>query len=226
MARRVPSAGASPSHHLHTSVSTPRLILASSSPQRRELLEQAGYCFEVVPPSDSAEPGICSRCGPAELGAESALLKALDVARTILEDELHSAADAQRSAVVILSCDTVAECGGEILGKPRDEEHARAMLQRLSGSVHRVYSGVCLIATMGSAEPVVRLAISELEMDRLSEDQLDEYLASEQWRGKAGAFGYQDRLGWLRLLSGSESNVIGLPMDLVAEMLAPHNISP
>jgi septum formation protein len=62
--------------------------------------------------------------------------------------------------------------------------------------------------------------MTTLRMDALSETQLDEYLASGQWEGKAGAFGYQDRLGWVNIVEGSESNVIGLPMELLAEMLA------
>jgi septum formation protein len=123
---------------------------------------------------------------------------------------------------LIVACDTVAECQGEILGKPRDEDHARRMLQLLCGSLHRVYSGLCVWqpvveGTYGS--PDVRLAVSELRMDELDAAQLEEYLASGLWEGKAGAFGYQDRPGWLHLVSGSESNVVGLPMELLGEML-------
>jgi septum formation protein len=66
---------------------------------------------------------------------------------------------------------------------------------------------------------VVRVAATTLRMDPLSNAQLDEYLASGQWEGKAGAFGYQDRLGWVHIVEGSESNVVGLPMEMLAEML-------
>ena len=68
--------------------------------------------------------------------------------------------------------------------------------------------------------PLVRVAVTTLRMDPLTDAQLDEYLASGQWEGKAGAFGYQDRLGWVHIVEGSESNVVGLPMELLAEMLA------
>jgi len=105
-----------------------------------------------------------------------------------------------------------------VLGKPTDEEHARNMLERLRGNVHRVYSGLCLWSCSADS-PVTRLAVTELRMDVISDDQLDEYLASGLWQGKAGAFGYQDRAGWLHIVNGSESNVIGLPMELLAEML-------
>ena len=69
-------------------------------------------------------------------------------------------------------------------------------------------------------QPDVRIAETSLRMDPLSDEQIAEYLASDQWVGKAGAFGYQDRLGWVHILQGSESNVVGLPMELLAQMLA------
>jgi len=198
-----------------------RLILASGSPQRRQLLADAGYEFEVIPPRESAECGICSTGGPAGLVVELALSKAFDVTAQ-LKDRGELSDD-----VVIVACDTVAECGGEVLGKPRDEAHARSMLQRLRGSVHRVYSGVCVWRPLlNAANPDVRLATSELRMDPISDDQLEEYLASGLWQGKAGAFGYQDRAGWLHLIDGSESNVIGLPVDMVADMLAAIGVKP
>lgn len=201
-----------------------QLILASSSPQRCELLRSAGYQFEVMPPAESAECGVCSTGGPASLVVELAVSKALDVAA-----QLKAANRLDAGRAVILACDTLAECGGEVLGKPRDEAHARSMLQRLSGSDHRVYSGVCVwrpIADGVSGEPDVRLATSELRMDPIPDNELEEYLASGLWQGKAGAFGLQDRPGWLHLASGSESNVVGLPMELVTKMLPKQGIYP
>ena len=198
-----------------------RLILASSSPQRRRLLADAGFKFEIVPPNESAECGICSAGGPAALVVELALSKAFDVTAQL------KASNELTEDVVILACDTVAECQGEVLGKPRDEAHARKMLERLRGSVHRVYSGVCVWQPLvKAANPDVRLATSELRMDAITDEQLDEYLASGLWQNKAGAFGYQDRAGWLHLISGTDSNVIGLPIELVAEMLTAINLQP
>jgi septum formation protein len=132
---------------------------------------------------------------------------------------------------MILAADTVAECDGFILGKPPNEPAARAMLTRLSGRDHRVLTGVCLRpapplpsgegqVVQDSPQPLVRIAVSKLQMDTLTDDQLDEYLASGQWEGKAGAFGYQDRLGWVHVIEGTESNVVGLPLELLSEMLA------
>jgi septum formation protein len=198
------------------------MILASGSPRRRELLAEAGYAFEVVPPGESAECGICSTGGPAALVVELAMSKAVNVMAQ-LRDAGRLSAD-----TLLLACDTVAECGGQVLGKPHDEAHARDMLSRLRGSVHRVYSGICLwqpLAADQSAEPRIRVATSELRMDAISDEQLEDYLASGLWKGKAGAFGYQDRAGWLHLTAGSESNVVGLPMELLEEMLAPWTVA-
>jgi septum formation protein len=183
-----------------------KLVLASRSPRRRELLIEAGYDFEVVVPDEAAECGICSRETPEQLVTRLARQKAADVVGRI-------------TAGLVLGCDTVAECDGQILGKPANEENARRMLQLLSGREHRVLSGLCLWKVPGD-QPRIRVAITRLRMDRLSDADLDEYLASGLWDGKAGAFGYQDRMGWIHVVEGSETNVVGLPMEALAEMLA------
>ncbi len=185
---------------------TPRLILASRSPRRRELLAEAGYDFHVEPPTLAAECGVCSGETPPELVARLAWQKAEDVARRLEEG-------------LVLGCDTVAELDGTVLGKPADEDHARRMLRALRGREHRVYSGLCLWP-ITNGEPRVGVAATRLRMDAVDEAELEHYLASGLWEGKAGAFGYQDRTGWLHILEGSPSNVVGLPMELLAEMLA------
>jgi septum formation protein len=189
-----------------------KLILASCSPRRRQLLAEAGYLFDVVEPAADAECGVCTETGPAGLVAELAYRKAASVRRHI-------------DTGILIACDTVAECQGRILGKPVDREHAREMLTRLSGREHRVFSGLCvwpITAAPGQPPepPAVRVATTMLRMDRLTAAQLEEYLESESWEGKAGAFGYQDRLGWVHIIAGSPSNVVGLPMELLAEMLS------
>ncbi len=188
------------------SAALPPLILASRSPRRRELLASAGYAFEVDPPDETAECGVCSNEGPAAMVARLALQKAADVARRI-------------GRGLVLACDTVVECDGQVLGKPADEGHARQMLRTLSGRRHRVLSGLCLWPVPVN-EPRTRVAVTTLQMDPLSDRQLDEYLAGGQWEGKAGAFGYQDGLDWVHVVEGSESNVVGLPLELLAEMLS------
>jgi septum formation protein len=213
----------------------PKLILASRSPRRRELLTEAGYEIEIVPPHESAECGMCSRESPEQLVARLARQKAADVV------ERHPYLFERTAAGLVVACDTVAECDGQILGKPANEDNARRMLQLLSGREHRVLSGLCLWSRpAGTQVPrqgagsrdcpsdsllrapcsvLCRVAITRLRMDRLAATDLDEYLASGLWEGKAGAFGYQDRLGWVHVEEGSETNVVGLPMELLAEML-------
>ena len=185
---------------------TEPLILASGSPRRAQLLRAAGYTFTVDPAGDAAECGICSRETAPELVARYAYRKAADVARRY------------RSGL-ILAADTVASCQGMILGKPHDHDHAAEMLRMLSGRRHDVYSGICLWST-AEQKCVVDVTRTELQMQSLSEKMLAQYLDSMLWEGKAGAFGYQDGNDWISILgSGSESNVVGLPMERFAEIL-------
>jgi septum formation protein len=232
---QTPNAIALPSDFLTTIfMDKPHLILASQSSRRRELLNEAGYDFTVIPPNQDAECGVCSESGPAGLVAELAYRKASAVRQQILRNPQSDIRNPQSG--MILAADTVAECDGFILGKPLDESDARAMLRQLSGREHRVLTGVCLwplhlplppgegrvarnSPRRGDSAPLVRVAVTRLRMDALTDAQLDEYLASGAWDGKAGAFGYQDRLGWVHIVEGSPSNVVGLPLELLAEML-------
>ena len=197
-----------------------RLILASSSPRRRELLTTAGYSFDIASPSATAECGLCSQETPPEFVARMAYQKAKDVVER-LRGELRSG---MTDDTIIIGCDTVAECAGQILGKPGDRDHARSMLRLLNGREHHVYSGLCLWP-ISSSQAHVQVDRTTLVMDRLSDQLLEEYLSSGLWEGKAGAFGYQDRVGWLRIIEGSESNVVGLPLELLARMLGELNSS-
>ncbi len=120
---------------------------------------------------------------------------------------------------IVIGCDTVAECAGQILGKPQNVDHARQMLQLLSGREHHVYSGLCLWLRP-SEEKHVRVDVTKLRMDSISAADLESYLESNDWEGKAGAFGYQDGLDWVHIVAGSESNVVGLPMEVLESMLA------
>ena len=181
------------------------IILASSSPRRRELLDRFGYKFRVLEPDSNAECGICSRETPPELVARLAYQKAANVIAKI-------------DAGLVLSCDTVAECVAIILGKPENREHAKQMLKRLRGRKHSVYSGVCLW-DKSTSNRSIRVDVSHLWMEPITDEQLETYLDTEQWVGKAGAFGFQDGPNWIRLEAGSESNVVGLPMELLEKML-------
>jgi septum formation protein len=182
------------------------IILASSSPRRKELLARFGYRFRVVEPDPSAECGICSRETPPELVARLAYQKAANVIEKI-------------DSGLVLACDTVAECVAIILGKPEDRGHAKQMLERLRGRRHSVYSGLCLW-DKASAQRHVRVDVSRMWMEPISDSQLEAYLDTDQWIGKAGAFGFQDGPDWIRLDQGSATNVVGLPMEMLEKMLA------
>lgn len=188
-----------------------KLILASQSPRRRELLSQVGYEYEILVPSESAECGMCSGESTPEMVARFAYQKAADIRSRIAGD------------AIIIACDTVADIQGQMLGKPRDREHAEQMLRLLSGRMHRVFSGLC-VWRLPEGEPDVQVSKSELVMDPLSDAQIEAYLESDDWIGKSGAFGYQDGHPWLKLISGTASNVVGLPLDLLREMLRPHGL--
>jgi septum formation protein len=112
----------------------------------------------------------------------------------------------------------VAECQGQILGKPTNREHAGQMIHMMAGKEHRVYTGVC-VWSLPAGEPVIKVDITTLRMDPLTDQQIEDYLDTNQWKGKAGAFGFQDGLDWVHILQGSESNVVGLPMELLSELL-------
>jgi len=183
-----------------------QLILASQSPRRRQLLTAAGYRFSVVVPSEQAECGICSRETARQLVARLARQKAADVARSVPHG-------------VVIGCDTVAVCQGQVLGKPANVDHARQMLLLLRGQIHAVLSGLCIWQRPADTHRV-EVVSTRLKMAPISDRQLDDYLDSDAWIGKAGAFGYQDSLPWLEVLDGSESNVVGLPLELLSDMLA------
>ena len=182
-----------------------RLILASTSPRRKQLLTEFGYQFEIDPPSDGAECGVCSGETPPELVVRLARQKAADVA-------------VRYDSAIILGCDTVAECYGQILGKPRDREDARRMLTLIRGKEHRVHSGICLWVRPED-QVLLQIDRTTLYMDDVSDRQLEDYLDTNKWEGKAGAFGYQDGWDWLHVTNGSESNVVGIPMELLFQML-------
>ncbi|MEM6980994.1 MAG: Maf family protein, partial [Planctomycetota bacterium] len=112
-----------------------------------------------------------------------------------------------------------ASCAGQILGKPKHRDHAESMLRLLSGRHHEVYSGIC-VWSVRSKRTIVDAVCTKLEMSPLDDDMINSYLDSGLWEGKAGGFGYQDGNDWISIVDdGSESNVVGLPMERLAELL-------
>jgi septum formation protein len=172
-----------------------RLILASASPRRLELLARLGIVPDAVVPAEIDET---PRKG--ELPAPYAERMAAEKARAVAE-----------GGSLVLAADTVVAAGRRILPKAESEEEARAALTLLSGRRHRVLSAVTLIDAEGRARH--RLSASIVLFKRLSADELDAYVASGEWRGKAGGYAIQGRAEALvRSLAGSHSGVMGLPL--------------
>lgn len=195
------------------------LILASQSPRRRELLLAAGYQFEIRKPDQAVEQGLCSQCTPEQMVADWALLKALDIHRQFREVSNDTAGNpdgSQPPQGTILAADTVAELNGQILGKPRDEDDAFRMLSLLSGRVHRVITAVCVL-DIGTGRYLQKVEIARLKMAALTSQQIADYVATDGWVDKAGAFGYQDGPPWLDCLDGLESTIVGLPWERLPE---------
>lgn len=174
-----------------------RLILASASPRRLELLKQVGIVPDAVAPAGIDE-------SPRKDESPRALALRLAAAKA-------SAVAPEHRGSWVLAADTVVACGRRALPKPGDAEEARACLALLSGRRHRVYGGVCAIAPSGAARTrVVRTAVA---FKRLSRQEVEAYLAGGEWRGKAGGYAVQGRAAaFVRHIGGSWSNVVGLPL--------------
>lgn len=188
----------------------PKLVLASASPRRLTLLAQVGVEPDALRPSSVDES---PRKGemPRSLVTRLARAKAEEVRDLIAND--RDIADAY-----VLAADTVVAVGRRILVKPRFIEEALAALQLLSGRSHRVLTGLCLIAP----DDRMRLKIvdTRVRFKRLSKEEIEAYIASREWRGKAGGYGIQGLAGcFVQKLSGSYTNVVGLPLTEVVNML-------
>jgi septum formation protein len=184
-----------------------RLILASSSPRRQELLRNAGFVFELIP-SRAVETNDADE-NPVLLAERQAQLKAEEVARRYGPHE----------NVVVLGADTVVVAAGVLLGKPGSEQEAVAMLERLSGAEHEVITGVALVAPGGS-ERVVAHEVTRVFFRTLTRREITEYAASGEPLDKAGAYAIQGRAGrFVTRLEGCYFNVMGLPVALVDRLL-------
>ena len=183
------------------------LILASASPRRRQLLVEAGFIFETRLPDENAEDERRENELPVEYVRRLAFQKTKNVADKVEQG-------------VILGGDTIVLCGENILEKPIDRDDARKMLRQLRGQVHSVLSGLCLIQKKIGSEITIHQGteVTRLIMQPISDDVLEMYLDTGLWQGKAGAFGYQDGNDWITILEGSESNVVGLPLELFRMM--------
>ncbi|MBT3305654.1 MAG: septum formation protein Maf [Alphaproteobacteria bacterium] len=181
-----------------------RLILASASPRRLDLLSQIGITPDAVAAADIDEtPGL--RELPVDLAKRLAEAKADAVAGQFPNDW-------------VLAADTVVACGRRILGKPADEQQARDFLGLLSGRRHRVHGGICLLGPNGRR--MQRLVTTAVLFKRLSQQEVDAYLNGGEWQGKAGGYAIQGAAAaFIPKIIGSYSNVVGLALAETAGLL-------
>lgn len=180
-----------------------RLILASGSPRRRDLLEQAGYSFEVI--VSKAEECAPARTAPETIAEHNALLKA------------HAVAEEIKEPAIVIGADTVVSIEGTIFGKPHDKREAKAMLEQLSGKTHQVITGVCLMSE-GVAESFH--VTTDVMFKVLTAEEIETYIASGEPMDKAGAYGIQGKGGELvDHIHGDYDNVVGLPVSALASRL-------
>ncbi len=181
-----------------------RLVLASASPRRRDLLAQIGVTADRIDPADIDET-----VRPGEL--------AVPHARRLAEAKATDVA-ARHPGAFVLGADTVVAVGRRILPKAEDAATARRCLELLSGRRHRVQGGVCLVTPEGKR--LIRVVETIVTFKRLTEAEIAGYLTSGDWDGKAGGYAIQGRAARLvRFISGSYSNVVGLPLYEVAQLL-------
>jgi septum formation protein len=182
-----------------------KLVLASASPRRLDLLRQIGIVPDHVEPADIDETP-----HRGELPAGHVVRLAEAKARAVQQHHPDA---------FILAADTIVACGRRILPKAEDEATARACLTMLSGRRHRVYGGVALLTPSGDL--AIRRVVSQVAFKRLSEKEVAAYLASGEWHGKAGGYAIQGRAAALiSWVAGSYSNVVGLPLYETAQLLA------
>jgi len=200
-----------------------RLILASASPRRRELLAHVGFVFDVIPAHIPEEPR------PGEDPVAYVTRLAREKAEAVYDSQgvgnreqgtgTCGAADRAHApaGVVVLGADTTVTLDGHILEKPRDAEDAARMLRMLSGRTHRVITGVAVVDAHGGE---VAAEVTAVQFATMTDAEIAEYVATGEPMDKAGAYGIQGRAAkWIPRIEGCYFNVVGLPIALVTSML-------
>lgn len=200
----------------------PRLILASASPRRADLLREAGYVFDIESPQVDEE------------NLPPNLLMPSDVAKHLAERKA-AAVSFRHPDAVVLGADTVVAFGDRILGKPADANDARQMLQLLAGTTHIVITGVAVMQADTSFNRSVRV-MSAVRMRFLSVEEIERYVAGGDWQGKAGGYGIQDAdlfpadhpsaAPFVVRHAGSRTNIVGLPMRVTKQLLSEAGVRP
>lgn len=194
-----------------------RVILASGSPRRKELLEQIGVSFEISV-ADGEE--VITRKLPWEIVEELSLQKATEVA------ERYETKQEAEEQTVIIGADTIVAYGEEIMGKPKEEEMAKEMLRKLQGGSHQVYTGVTLIIKTAEDRQIVTFhEKTDVEMYPMSEAQIAAYVATKEPMDKAGSYAIQGKCAaYIKGICGDYNNVVGLPIARLMQELFKRGI--
>lgn len=193
----------------------PRIYLASQSPRRRELLTQIGVRFDLLlfRGDSRVDAETCEDALPGEL--PDAYVQRVAAAKA--RHGMNLLALRRLPSRPVLAADTTLDIDGEIVGKPRDNPEATAILERLSGRTHRVLTA---IAVANQVRLEMRLSVSEVRFRVLNEDEIQRYVASGEPRDKAGAYGIQGRAAlFVEEIRGSHSGIVGLPLCETALLL-------
>ena len=184
------------------------IILASASPRRRKLLKNMGLDFSIIV-SDADEDAVDTAVPPDIYVQELALLKATAAAKRVLD----------RKNALIISADTIVVYDNKVLGKPEDDREAKAMLKMLSGKIHQVYTGFCVLR-MKDAMTVCKSVCTNVRFRHLTDEKIERYVATGECSDKAGAYGIQGYGAMLvDAIQGDYFNVVGLPVSELAEIL-------
>lgn len=199
-----------------------RIILASGSPRRKEIMRQMGICFETIPSQVKED---IKEENPSKMVEALASLKAKEVAARLKHE---------RDNLIIIGADTVVHHKGHVLGKPKDRDDAARMLKEISDDVHDVYTGVSIIIRRngGNEEPepedenIVFSVRTRVTVKKLAEDEIEEYIASGEPFDKAGAYAIQGRFGiYIKEINGDYYNVVGFPIAKIYEELRARGIN-
>lgn len=201
-----------------------RIILASASPRRQELLRQVGLVPEVIP-SHVDESGVDGT--PEQMVKELSRRKAEDVAAVIWQNAVTPGTAgsvaktvSDNKPVVVIGADTVVAVDGHILGKPKSKDEAAAMIRLLAGRTHHVYTGVTMIF-IPSGEQITFAEGTEVEVYPMTKEQIARYVATGEPMDKAGAYGIQGYFAaYVKGIRGDYNNVVGLPVARVYQELA------
>lgn len=182
------------------------IILASTSPRRKQLLAEAGFKFTVFPPDIDEAAFLSDRISPREYAEQLGLAKAKNVA-------------ARFPSRLVIGADTVADFNGQIIGKPADAKEAEQITKKLFSAPHKVITAVAIVRLIDDIE-LCESDTTTVYPEKLTAEQIAEHIKSKSWQGKAGAYAIQENGDeFIERIEGSLTNVMGLPMELLQRLL-------